>query len=247
MKIWVLSDLHIDRNPDLDLGPHPECEVIAMAGDLCDGGFDPTPWLLGEFSDDERARMIFVPGNHEYYDIGTAAGEVRVRQLQADTGIILLQRDTVEVDGVRFVGCTMWSPLEERLDHLGGDLISIPNFSGPIWRQMHQRDAAWLGMTVQEGDVVITHHAPGWDGLKVDMQHNVRLMSLASGYMARMESLIEETQPALWIHGHTHVTREYEIAGCRVVTNALGRGHNPSFQPGYVVELGGYQPKPPGW
>jgi predicted phosphodiesterase len=246
MKLWVLSDLHVDHHEDLDLGSHPDCDYIVMAGDISDGDYDPVPWMLAEFSADELSRMVFVPGNHEPYGIGIAAGETHVQRIQREIGILVLQRDTIELDGRRFVGCTMWSPLEERLDGLGGDLVNIPEFNGNAWRALHERDRLWLEETVQEGDIVVTHHSPGWDGLKIDMRHNVRLMSLASGYFARMEPLIAEKQPALWIHGHTHITSEYEIAGCRVVTNALGRSYNLRFEPGYVVEIDDYHPKPPG-
>jgi predicted phosphodiesterase len=247
MRLWIISDLHIDHHDDLDLGPHPDVDYIVMAGDISDGDYDPVPWMLSEFSADELSRLIFVPGNHELYGIGIDAGEAHVARLQRETGITVLQRDTIELGGYRFVGCTMWTPLSDHLDGLGGDLVNIPNFSGDAWRALHEQDRAWLEETVREGDIVITHHSPDWEGLAADMQHNVRLMSLASGYLARMGPLIEERRPALWVHGHTHVTREYEVGSTRVVSNALGRGYNHRFEPGYVVEIEEYRPKPPGF
>lgn len=236
MKIWLISDLHIDFAP-IELGPHPEHDVIVMAGDLCDGDFNPISWMRSEFSDAERARMIFVPGNHEAYAIGHANVRDRLRDLREQCGINTLHRQTVEIGGQRFVGCTMWSPLREALDGLGGDLAHIPDFTGAQWRARHERERAWLEETVQLGDVVITHHAPSFEGLATRMQHNIQLMSLTSGYYANMESLIAERRPALWIHGHTHITSRYQIAGVPVVSNARGRKYDEHFKPDFVIEV----------
>jgi predicted phosphodiesterase len=243
MKIWTLSDLHIDVVQDLDLFDHPEHDLIIVAGDLADGDFDPTPWLLAEFSDVERSRLVYVPGNHDSYHVGLAAVPDRLRRLRDETGIVTLDRDTVEIDGRRIVGCTMWTPLAPSLDDLGGDLVAIPDFSGEAWRAAHERDRVWLDETVQEGDIVVTHHAPSRDGLDPRMQHKPELMRLASGYYADMTGLIEQRQPAIWVHGHTHVTRQYEVGETRVVSNAHGRGLGLHFQPGFVVELDAYEPK----
>lgn len=237
MKIWVLSDLHIDVVQDLELVDHPDADLIIMAGDLANGDHDPVAWLLGSFSDDERARMIFVPGNHEAYAVGLHAVADRLRHLHEATGITTLDRETTEIEGRRIVGCTLWSPLAPTLYGLGGDLVAIPGFSGDAWRAAHERDRTWLEESVIEGDIVVTHHAPSRDGLDPRMQHKPELMKLASGYYADMGELIEQRQPALWVHGHTHVTREYEVAGTKVVSNAHGRGIGLHFDPVFVVEI----------
>lgn len=242
-RIWVLSDLHIDFVQDLELYEHPEHDLVVMSGDLADGNFDPTQWLLSEFSDAERARLVFVPGNHEAYGVGLHAIPDRLRHLRDETGITTLDRETVEIDGLRVLGCTMWSPLAPSMDNLGGDLIAIPGFSGDAWRAAHEFDRVWLEETVREGDVVVTHHAPARDGLDPRMQHKPELMKLASGYYADMTDLIDQRGPALWIHGHTHVTREYEIGQTRVVSNAAGRGSAMHFEPGYIVEIDDLAPK----
>lgn len=243
MKIWVLSDLHIDVVTDIDLYDHPEHDLIIMAGDVADGDYDPTPWLLATFSDAERGRMIYVPGNHDSYGVGLAAVPDRLHRLRDETGIITLDRETIAFGGHRIVACTMWTPLHENLDELGGDLTAIPGFSGDAWRAAHARDRVWLEETVIEGDIVVTHHAPAWSGLAGKMQQNPALMRLSSGYFADMSELIVDRRPELWVHGHTHVTREYAVGGTRVVSNAHGRGLGLHFEPGFVVEAEDLAPK----
>lgn len=241
MKAWILSDLHIDDVEDwdepIDLGEHPEADVIIMAGDLCDGAYSPVSWLLRTFSDTERQRMIFVPGNHEAYGIGLAKVSDLLRGLRENCGIITLDRQTVEMNGRRFLGCTQWSPLDADLDSMVADINAIPSFDGDKWRRRHERDRAWLLETIQADDVVITHHAPSWEGLAAPMQHNPRLMSFSSGYFADLKPVIADLRPSMWVHGHTHVTRAYEVAGVPVVTNSRGRGVMSAFDPHFVVDI----------
>ena len=242
MRIWTLSDLHVDVVTDLDLGEHPNADIIVMAGDLADGDHNPAPWLLKTFSDAERSRLIYVPGNHDSYAIGLAGVPALLQRLRDETGILTLDREVVEIGGRRVIGCTMWTPLSPTLDELGGDLIAIPGFSGDAWRAAHERDRTWLEETVAEGDLVVTHHAPSHDGIDPRMQHKPELMRLNSGYFADMTDLIEQRMPGLWIHGHTHVTREYQVGDTRVVSNAAGRGRALHFEPGYVVEINDLAP-----
>lgn len=243
MKIWTLSDLHVDVVTAPELYVHPEHDLIIMAGDLADGSYDPVPWLLEQFSDEERRRLVYVAGNHDRYAIGLEAVPAHLRRLRDATGIVTLDRETIEIEGRRIVGCTMWSPLAPSLDNLDGDLAAIPHFNGDAWRAAHERDRRWLEETVVEGDIVVTHHSPAWSGLDPRMQHKPELMRLASGYYADLTDLIEQRQPELWIHGHTHVTREYQVAETRVVSNAHGRGLGRQFQPNFVVELDDLAPK----
>ena len=57
-------------------------------------------------------------------------------------------------------------------------------------------------------------------------------------FASRLDGLIEASGPALWVHGHTHTSFDYRIAGTRVVCNPKGYGtENTAFDPGLVVEI----------
>jgi hypothetical protein len=59
-------------------------------------------------------------------------------------------------------------------------------------------------------------------------------------FLCDVRKLIETAQPALWIHGHTHESCDYQIGRTRVVCNPYGyAGHevNRAFDPGKCVEL----------
>ena len=64
MRIWILSDLHIEQS-DWDIpDPAPDFDVLIAAGDIHDPLSEGVHWLA------ERAAgrpVIYVPGNHEWY------------------------------------------------------------------------------------------------------------------------------------------------------------------------------------
>ena len=45
---------------------------------------------------------------------------------------------------------------------------------------------------------------------------------------------------ALWVHGHTHTSVDFEVAGTRVVSNQRdypGEGEESGFRPALVIDL----------
>jgi hypothetical protein len=53
--------------------------------------------------------VVFVPGNHEYDAQDWDAAHARLRRICDRLGLIWLERDTAVLDGVRFVGTTLWT------------------------------------------------------------------------------------------------------------------------------------------
>lgn len=91
--------------------------------------------------------------------------------------------------------------------------------------------------------VVVSHHgvshefvADEWDG-----------DPSTPAFRSDLRDLIERYQPALWVHGHNHNSRDDEIGANSVICNPKGYdSQNLDFDPDLVVEIGGYTPKPPG-
>ena len=103
MKIRVLSDLHIDiatwEPPDAD------ADVVVIAGDIRNGtgGFN---WARKHFWGSE---IICVLGNHELYGFGLDTAPVFLRQEASRVGVTLLDCNEAVLDGVRFLGVTLWT------------------------------------------------------------------------------------------------------------------------------------------
>ncbi|MCJ2011998.1 metallophosphoesterase [Methylobacterium sp. J-076] len=119
MRIFPLSDLHLERRR-LDLIALPEApfDVLACAGDLYEG--HPERGLAALLHLAQGRPVVLVPGNHEHYaptgDARTApelldALAREVARLNGLGGQIHLLRGGARtvIDGVRFLGTTLWS------------------------------------------------------------------------------------------------------------------------------------------
>lgn len=259
MRIWLFSDLH-QEHFDQPWDPLPEApadgfDVIVAPGDIHTPLTRSLRWLHERFP---GVRVIYTPGNHDFYWDG---GEERYtlwdqldrgRELADQLGIDLLLDSSVHIDGTRFVGGTLWTDL--RLDTWsltdavreagrvmndykrirrkseGGKKLR-PNDTLEIHRATRRFLAEELARPWPGETVVVTHHAP----------HPLSLADRSEPhgfcYASDLTELIGRTSPDLWLHGHIHMARDYAIGATRVVTNP--RGHieeTTGFVPGLVVE-----------
>ena len=59
-------------------------------------------------------------------------------------------------------------------------------------------------------------------------------------YVHLLDDLVEDHKPALWAHGHTHLSCDYQLGVTRVVCNPYGYGGyrvNKGFRRGLVIEI----------
>ena len=179
MKIQVLSDLHLEHGgylPEHQL----EADVIVLAGDLAPCTEGLIKLVAGHWS--SAPHILYVLGNHEFY--GTEIEETRARLETecAEAGIHLLDPGRVRIDGVRFIGATLWTDLvlEGMADEIGAPMRvsrEISDFLGAIQHQgrdfttgesveRHRADRAFIERELEAAEragdraVVITHHAP---------------------------------------------------------------------------------------
>lgn len=101
MKLHILSDLHTefaDFEP-----PETDAETIILAGDI-GVGVEGVRWAVHHYP---VRPVIYVPGNHEFY--GHDIGLTTELQAAAPDNITVLSNDAVVLDGVRFLGSTLWT------------------------------------------------------------------------------------------------------------------------------------------
>ncbi|MEG2632546.1 MAG: metallophosphoesterase, partial [Comamonas sp.] len=118
MKIQLLSDLHLEAHPHFQPQPAAGADVLVLAGDIGsyqEGGLlSDQDFGLARFSPLPQyaswpCPVIFVPGNHEYDNQDFDAAHARLRATCDRLGLIWLERETAVLDGVRFVGTTLWT------------------------------------------------------------------------------------------------------------------------------------------
>ncbi|MCY4420290.1 MAG: metallophosphoesterase [Gammaproteobacteria bacterium] len=248
MNIHILNDLHIefeDFKP-----PETSADVVVLAGDI-GVGVQGLYWAQRLFPDKP---VIYVLGNHEFYNNHT--GLVDDLKAEARDNIHVLNDDQVIIDGVRFLGSTLWTDFalmgegskffaiqEAQRCMTDFTVIQCDNrcFTPRDAIEMHRVSRDWLtSMLVQPFNgktVVVTHHAPSSRSIAPRYAGGL----LSSAFASNLESLMMGNHRAdLWIHGHVHDSFDYEICATRVVCNPRGYAPsalNPDFVSDKVVVL----------
>jgi Icc-related predicted phosphoesterase len=260
MRLRILSDLHL-RSRDLFAMPverdAPAADVVIIAGDVREECLRSVE-CLGGWSGGRQKQIVFVPGNHEYYG-QLLQNDLAAARTAAESyeHVHLLSRGTVAIDGVRFIGATLWtdyrlygqpkaSMIEAGQNMNDHRLIRYREATGHISRFMpwhaaieHRLDLAFIVEQFEQpfaGEtVVVTHHLPSPRSIATRFQGS----SLNPAFASDLDWLIERHQPALWVHGHTHDVCDYHIGRTRVICNPRGYGGNDGsgFDPRLVVEI----------
>lgn len=241
MKIALASDLHLEfrnetRAEDVVKALTTDADVLVLAGDVFNLRFpDKEEHLLAAICESQKL-VLFVPGNHEYYGTDIQSGDValNVWENKFSNFKVLRSYETMEIQGKRFLGDTMWFPYDEDNDYarrMISDFSQIQDIEPTVYEE-HNKFSNYLKDCLQEGDIVVTHHTPS--PLSVPPRFYGSPINPFFCVPA-MHQLIEERKPALWLHGHTHDVFDYRIGPTRVVCNPAGYP--------YEYQEGEYNPK----
>lgn len=228
MRLQLTSDVHTefhaDRGAEWLRGLDPSgVDVLIVAGDLT-----LEPWLPSVLSGlcERYPHVVYVTGNHEYY----RSSRLRIYLLLTElskrlSNLHWLNDSTVEIDGQRFIGGTLWFPHigdgeDERLQSCLADFSQIEGFER--WVYTANREAkAFLSTNLRPTDVVVTHHLP--HKVAIAPQWSVPPMDkLNRFFLSDMSALIAQVQPQLWCFGHTHAPIDARIGCTRLLCNPLG-------------------------
>jgi len=244
MRIRVLSDLHLEA-ASFD-PPATDADVVVLAGDIHNGAAG-IEWARRRF----ETPVVYVPGNHEPYDGEFHATQSVLRAAAQATGVALLDCREQVIDGVRFIGCTLWTDFAlqgeaGRRLACGKYLPWLADYRAIRWGDrafavddsitLHEKERAWLAERVVApfagATVVVTHHAPHPGSIAPKFADH----PLNPAFVTNLEDLMGYAR--LWIHGHTHRACDYTVRGTRIVCNARGYpGEDSGFRPDLVVEV----------
>ena len=229
MKIHILNDLHIEFEDFVP--PDTDADVVVLAGDV-GVGLGALPWIERCFP---ARPVIYVPGNHEYYHHDLALIDTLKRD--APDHVHVLDNNAIEIDGVRFLGSTLWADFslfgiadkyfalqQARSGMADFELIRYHGrrFTPEDSIRLHEQSRDWINQMLAqpfEGTtVVVTHHAPSPRSVHPRYARNL----LTPAFASDLEALMEESRVTLWIHGHTHDPFDYRVHGTRVVCNPRG-------------------------
>jgi predicted phosphodiesterase len=253
MRLLVLSDLHVEHAPFEPAVRRGAYDLVVLAGDIGQATL-ALQWARRTFPD---APIVQVAGNHEFFDAVREDALEAMRATARRLGIHLLEEDAVVIDGVEFVGCTVWT--DYRLHERPGRPVSMSAAETMVaarrvmldYRCVDVRDPSSPGGTRRfepEDSVVLHERSRVWlaarlsrpaAGPRVVVTHHLPSWhSVSPAYVAApsnpaFASDLDALMPGvdLWIHGHTHSSHDYLQAGCRVVCNPRG----------YPMRAGGFE------
>lgn len=267
MKIQLASDLHLEFLArgfpgERLITPHPDADVLVLAGDIAVG-----TQAVDHFAD-WPVPVVYLAGNHEHYGGDIDKVTAKLRAATVGTAIHYLESDRVDLAGVRFLGCTLWTDYElavaphvtrpiamntasyELYDHTAirrGSRRFSPNMA----LNEHIRARAWLNQQLDEAwsgaTVVVTHH--GVHPLSVHPKYAGDILSAA--FVSDLGELLLKAD--CWLHGHVHDSFDYGVGRTRVVANPRGYPlnhqrvnraealvfENPAFDPMCLIEVPG--------
>jgi len=250
MKLLLMSDLHLELS-DLTIPEHVDFDIAVLAGDILWPGVRLHDWLVRSPALRRARAVVAVSGNHEYFDGVLQREAMPMQQAAARSStppLHLLDCAELQLDGVRFLGCTLWTDFELRIDTPDGPVSDrergiavagrvMADYRAITWcdspaaaprkltphdtLRLHRRQRQWLQDKLAEpyaGPTVVVTH------------HGPHRQSLAprfaadwvsTAYLSELPATFFEV-PVLWIHGHTHSSHDYRVGNCRVVCNPRG-------------------------
>jgi predicted phosphodiesterase len=253
MKLNILSDLHVGFS-ELDT-PLNDADVVVLAGDVA------PPRQAALWAMRLHKPVIYVPGNHEFYGSSIDGAAAELKRTCAGTNIHVLDDDEVTIDGVRFIGSTLWTDfmlfddgarraaaiVEAQRLMRDFSRIRIGEQSGSLFTpadsaRLFARNTEWLDRRLDVPHagptVVITHHAPSRRSIHPRFADSL----LNACFVSNAEHLVGDERVQWWIHGHTHDSFDYVLNGTRIICNPRGYAkagvnENARFDPDLTIDV----------
>lgn len=253
MNVQLLSDLHLEVHPHFVPQSAPGADVLVLAGDI--GSYQDGSLLadadfgLGRFAPAYGwpTPVLFLPGNHEYDGMDFDVAHDRLRATCERLGMVWMERAVAMLDGVRFVGTTLWTDFDALAPAAGtpgADLAQLLRAREKAFRAANfylrktggtRAGVPMLAQQVREQGLACQQWlrsalAQPHDGPTVVVTHFAPSLRSAdprygmtpgtAGFCNALDDLL--TQADLWLHGHLHAPSDYVHNGCHVVANPLG-------------------------
>jgi Icc-related predicted phosphoesterase len=238
MKILICSDLHTDFHADHGLSLIKglgDADVIVVAGDISSGASNITTALKMLCTKYEN--VVFVSGNHEYYNSSFSVIDNLLKDFeQLNSQFHWLNNSRVDINGVSFIGATLWFDYNINIKWLKSflsDFYLIKGFEQSVYNRFNNT-ITYFENNIKKDDIVITHHMPSYKCISekyIDSKINCFFAN-------DLDKLIIDTKPMIWIHGHTHCSQKCLIGDTNIIGNPFGYpNENFMFDDNLIIEV----------
>ena len=244
MQLQIISDIHLElRNNRYPKIPK-KASYIALLGDIGKPFSSAYKRLIQDLSKRFEG-VIIVAGNHEFYS--SVRRKITVRDVREEivrianlySNVSFLDNNTLFLEGVRILGCTlwtsipsdMWSTVRRKMNDY--HMCYIEKYSDidvgvPLSPQhtvfWHDESVAWLKQELSSPGhlntptIILTHHCPYHTQTSHPRYEDNELQCC---YSTDLSFLFDKPVVA-WAYGHTHFPADQTINGMRLVSNPLG-------------------------
>lgn len=241
VRFQFVSDVHAEcYNHPLPAIPRI-APILVLAGDIG----RPTSSTYRAFLAANAAlydHVIVIAGNHEYYQGQKPAalcedipGVIRA-VTSALPNVHFLDRSSVDIGGVRFLGTTLWTRLDEGDARNNAQMYmsdygsiyaaaaasaddgapqrrrKVVNIRAEHTDAWHHEQSAWLRQAIAESPlptVVVTHHCPHPDLLRKKQREDA---TFAHAYYTALPPADFFRRPVVcWVSGHAHNAMSFYI------------------------------------
>jgi len=260
MLIRLLSDTHLETGKQINIPKMDKDKetVLVLAGDI---GYPKHVISLVEEVAHNFLAVIYITGNHEYYDVTSDKEEidaVLVAAFEKVENAHFLNDSSIVIEDVTFIGSTLWSDITNKLHTMGNIKHQLNDFrlikyfpdeeesDGFVTSLTPEKMGEWntkaityLSDTIRrvtEKTVVVTHFSPS-----IKSSHMKYFGDVLNPYFHNALDHLLVSNKLTWLHGHTHATCKYSLKDSDVYCNPWGYYdiyvENPEYDPYLLIEV----------
>lgn len=252
LRIFNWSDIHLELTrfenikyafTNISLDPSL-INVLVLTGDILTPKAKDARLFL-KFISNTFDYVFYTLGNHEYYTLDPKSYLQIKAEIQSLVdeyhNIHLLDNQTFELEGFKFIGCTLWSHIPASSTKMVKSLMNdynmiyksenhyLTNITISDINFWNEFDVRWLENELDTNMpcIVLTHHAPFLSDVELGIYNadpKYYDSEIRDAFQNDLKHLIKDPVK-VWCYGHTHWCSKYEINGVIVWTNQLGYMH----------------------
>lgn len=232
MKIQITSDLHLDHKLNQNRFRLAEnIDLLIIAGDL-GHALEKHVDFIKMYA--QKVKILFIKGNHDPIYSSIEATDFFWESQKIDN-FFYLNNKTIEINGIHFIGTTLWSDL------YADPVNNLAVKSGMIdYQYIYKKDSnqlvdiAYMQKIYEESlffvknelaqpyarKVLITHHLPTYSSIAPRFINS----TLNSAFASNLDNLLLYADNLeMCIHGHTHDNLDYLLGKqLRIICNPMG-------------------------